>query len=180
MLEKNAILKYEIISGIVIMVIGTLLHFIFEWSNNNTIVGTFSPINESVWEHLKLIFFPMLIATIIGYFYKGKFMPNYLYAKTLGILLSMSFIVIFFYTYTGIIGTNLAIIDISSFFIAVLLGQCISYQKIGSSLIGNNLIPITILLVTYICFLTFTFCPPHLNLFKDPLTGEFGIEKNIE
>lgn len=177
MLEKNAILKYEIISGIAIMVIGTLLHFTYEWSNNNPLIGVFSPINESVWEHLKLIFFPMLISTIIGYCYKGKFMPNYLYAKMLGILVSMSFIIIFFYTYTGIIGINFTIIDISSFFIAVALGQYMSYQKIDSSVTCNNLIPITILLAIYICFSIFTFYPPHLDLFKDSLTNMFGIGK---
>lgn len=175
MTKKSSILKFEIISTIFIMVVGTLLHFTFGWSNNNTLVGIFSAVNESTWEHLKLLFFPMLISTIMGYFYKGKVMPNYLCYKVLGIILSMSFIIVFFYTYTGIIGTNFAIVDIASFFIAVLLGQYVAYQKMKSTFSCNKLVPIIILLVLYLCFIVFTFLPPHIALFKDPITGMFGI-----
>ena len=139
------------------MIVGTLLHFTFGWSNNNPLIGTFSAVNESTWEHLKLLFFPMLISTIIGYFYKWKVIPNYLCAKVLGIILSMSFIVVFFYTYTGIIGTNFAIVDIASFFIAVALGQYIAYRKMESTFSCNKLVSIIILLVLCLCFFAFTF-----------------------
>lgn len=175
MLKKNHILIFEIVSTIFIMILGTLLHFTYEWSNNNVLVGTFSAINESTWEHLKLIFFPMLITLVIGYIYIGKNIPNYLCAKVLGIIVAILFTIIFFYTYTGIIGTNFAIIDISSFFIAVVLGQYVAYQKIQSKTSCNNLIAIIILLVLYLCFLIFTFFPPHIALFRDPITGIFGI-----
>lgn len=175
MLKKNNILILEIISTIFIMISGVLLHFTFEWSNKNALIGTFSPINESIWEHLKLLFFPMLITTIIVYFYAGKNISNYLCAKVQGIILAISFTIVFFYTYTGIIGTNFAIIDISSFFIAVALGQYVSYKKMQSASSCNNLIAIIILLVLYLCFLNFTFYPPHIGLFKDPITGMFGI-----
>ena len=157
--KKSSILKFEIISTIFIMIVGTLLHFTFGWSNNNPLVGTFSAVNESTWEHLKLLFFPMLISTIIGFSYKGKVIPNYLCAKVLGIILAMSFVVIFFYTYVGIIGTNFAIVDIGSFFIAVGLGQYVAYQKMQSTSSCSNVIPIIILLVLCSCFLIFTFFP---------------------
>ena len=175
MTKKSSILKFEIISTIFIMVVGTLLHFTFGWSNNNSLIGTFSAVNESTWEHLKLLFFPMLISTIIGYFYKGKVIPNYLCSKVIGIILSMSFVVIFFYTYTGIIGTNFAIVDIGSFFIAVALGQYVAYQKMKSQSSCNKLVPIIVLLVLYLSFVVFTFFPPHIALLKDPITGMFGI-----
>lgn len=175
MTKKSSILKFEIISTIFIMIVGTFLHFTFGWSNNNPLIGTVSAVNESTWEHLKLLFFPMLISTIIGYFYKGKHIPNYLCSKVLGTILSMSFIVVFFYTYTGIIGTNFAIVDIASFFIAVALGQYIAYRKMKSTFSCNKLVPIIILLVLCLCFCVFTFFPPHIVLFQDPITGMFGI-----
>lgn len=175
MLKKNSILKFEIISTIFIIILGILLHFTFKWSNNNVLVGTFSPVNESVWEHLKLLFFPMLISTIILYFYARKNISNYLCAKVLGIILAIFFTIIFFYTYTGIIGTNFAIIDIGSFFVAVILGQYVAYQKMQSKFSCNNVMPIIVLLVLYLSFLIFTFFPPHIGLFKDPITGMFGI-----
>ena len=61
---SKTLLKLDIIGFVFVSVIGTLAHFVFEWSGNNTVVGLFCPINESPWEHLKLIFFPYLIWTI--------------------------------------------------------------------------------------------------------------------
>lgn len=66
-------------------------------------------------------------------------------------------------------------VDIGSFFIAVILGQYVSYKKMQSTFSCNNLIAIIILLVLYLCFLVFTFFTPHIALFKDPITGIFGI-----
>ena len=114
----SKIRNYQIFSSFFTFILGTLLHFTYELSGNNQIVALFSSINESVWEHLKLLFFPMLISTIIGYFYFGKSIPNFLCSKTIGIIVSITFTVIFFYTYTGILGKNISYIDIGSFFIA--------------------------------------------------------------
>ena len=155
MLKKNPVLIFEIISTFFIMILGIFLHFTFKWSNNNVIVGTFSAINESTWEHLKLIFFPMLITLVIGYFYKGKNISNYLFAKVLGIIVAILFTITFFYTYTGIIGKNFAIVDISSFFIAVVLGQYVAYKKMSLKSSCNKLTAIITLLVLYLCFLIF-------------------------
>lgn len=82
----------------IIVIPANVKHFTFNWSNN-ILVGIFSPVNESIWEHLKLLFFPMLITVIFVYFYKGRLIPNYLCAKVLGIIVSIAFTIIFFYTY---------------------------------------------------------------------------------
>ena len=97
MTKKSSILKFEIISAIFMLVVGTLLHFTFGWSNNNPLIGTFSAVNESTWEHLKLLFFPMLISTIIGYFYKWKVIPNYLSARNYIIYVFYSSIFLYIY-----------------------------------------------------------------------------------
>ena len=114
--------NFQIISVIFVWIVGTLLHFTHDWFPNSTIFTIISAVNESTWEHLKLVFFPMLCMTIIGYFY-NKSVKNFLYAKLISILIAMSFIVVFFYTYTGIIGRNFAVLDIGSFFVAVILGE---------------------------------------------------------
>ena len=56
-----------IIGTIFVLILGTLSHFFYEWSNDNQIIGLFSPVNESVWEHMKLVFFPMLFYSIIAF-----------------------------------------------------------------------------------------------------------------
>ena len=68
-MKSNKILKFQIFSAIFAIILGTLLHFTFEWSGRNPFVGAFSSINESTWEHLKLAFVPMLITSIIRVFY---------------------------------------------------------------------------------------------------------------
>ncbi|MBR3720494.1 MAG: hypothetical protein IKN09_01980 [Clostridia bacterium] len=173
-MNKDAILKYQIYSAIFAIILGTLLHFTYEWSNYNALIGTFSSVNESTWEHLKLAFFPMLITTIIGFF-KFKNVPNFLCSKMIGIVTALGFITSFFYTYTGILGKNLAIIDILSFMFSVILGEYVSYKKIMSDFKGNTLVCILILVVLSFCFIIFTYNPPKIQLFQDPLTGLYGM-----
>ena len=63
---------FLIIGAVFTIITGTLLHFVYEWSGESLFVGIFSPINESVWEHLKLLFFPMSVWILIGYFILEK------------------------------------------------------------------------------------------------------------
>lgn len=175
MKDKKKIIKFQIFSSIFTMILGTLLHFTFEWSGNNSFVAAFSAVNESTWEHLKLIFFPMILTTIIGYFYIGKNTSNFLCSKLIGIITAILFTVIFFYTYTGILGTNFAFIDISIFFIAVLLGEYITYKLLLSDFSCNKIISLLLLIILLFCFVLLTYFPPKIGLFKDPVTNNFGI-----
>lgn len=174
MLRKYSVLKLEILNSFFILVLGTLLHFTFEWSNNNLLVGTFSSVNESTWEHLKLLFFPMLITALVGQFY-FKISPNYLCIKTSAIIIALVFTIVFFYTYTGVLGSNLKFLDIGSFFAAVLLGQFYTYKKVQISATCNNFNASIILFILFLCFIIFTFVPPQIGLFQDPLTCMFGL-----
>lgn len=175
MLNKNNIAKFQIISAIFVAILGTLLHFTFNWSNQNLLVGAFSAVNESTWEHLKLLFFPMLITTIVGYFLIGKKTSNFICAKTFGIITSILFTIIFFYTSTGVIGANIAILNIASFYIAVILGEYVAYRLMVSDVKCNIKLTIITLIILFICFILFTYVTPQIGLFKDPLTGNFGI-----
>lgn len=177
-MDKNKIKNYQIFSIIFTFILGTLLHFTYELSGGNVIVASFSAINESVWEHLKLLFSPMLLTIIIGYFYIGRNVPNFLCSKTVGVITSMLFTIIFFYTYSGILGKNIAIIDIASFFVATILGEYASYKLMNSMFKCNNKIAILVLILIGIGFITFTYFAPQLGIFKDPITERYGIIKN--
>lgn len=177
-MNQNKLLKFQVFSTIFGIVLGTLLHFTFEWFGNNEIIGAFSSINESTWEHLKLAFFPMLITAIIGTFIFQNDHSNFLCAKTIGLITAIGFITGFFYTYTGILGRNIAIIDISSFIIAIILGEYVSYRLIISNYKCNNTFAIITLLILAFCFIFFTYNPPKIALFQDPITGLYGIQKH--
>ena len=175
-MDKNKIRNYQIFSVILTFILGTLLHFIFEWSGENTFVASFSAINESVWEHLKLLYFPMLLTLIIGYFYIGKNVPNFLCSKTIGIINSMLFTIIFFYTYSGILGKNIDIINITSFFAATILGEYVAYKLMKNNMFKcNKKLAVIILILLGMSFIIFTYSAPKLGIFKDPITGQYGL-----
>lgn len=176
-MDNKKTFNFMIVAIVFSLIFGVLLHFLFEISDYNRIIGLFSAVNESVWEHLKLIFFPMFIITILGYFYIGKNLKNYICSRTIGIVSAMLFVIIFFYTYTGILGFNIALFDIGSFVIAIILGEYISYKTIKSENEFNSTVCILILIATLLCFVRFTFNPIKINLFKDPITGNYGIDK---
>jgi hypothetical protein len=174
-MNTKKLLYYQIFSTFIAILLGALLHFTYNLSDQNSIVALFSSINESVWEHLKLVFFPMVITMLIGIIYFNNNYSNFLCSKTIGIIVSSLFVIIFFYTYTGIIGTNIAIIDISSFLIAIILGEYISYKLILQKFNCNNKLAFVVLLSLFICFFVFTYYTPNIGLFKDYLTGQYGI-----
>lgn len=174
-MNKKKIKNYQIFSTLLVFILGSLFHFTYELSGNNLFIATFSAVNESVWEHLKLIFFPSILTVIIDVFYFKKEYPNFICSKTLGILTSMAFIVIFFYTYTGIIGKSISFVDISSFFIAVILGEFVSYLLVVNKFKCNSIISGCTLVILSLCFILFTFFTPQIGIFKDPITGLYGI-----
>lgn len=175
-MNKDKIKSFQILSTVFAIILGTLLHFTFDWSNQNPIIAAFSSINESTWEHLKLAFYPMLITTIIGFFVFSKD-TRYLCANIFGILTSISFITIFFYTYTGILGRNIALIDILSFIIAIIIGEYISYKKTFSLSNCNSKFAFIVLAIMILCFIFFTYNPPKIQFFQDPLTGFYGLQQ---
>ena len=174
-MDKTKIKKYQIVSAILVSILGTLLHFTYEFFDKNIFVAFFSAVNESVWEHLKLVFFPMLLTTIIGYFSIGKKVPNFLCSKAWGILISIAFIILFFYTYTGVIGKSIVFVDISSFFVAVILGEYLAYKRMASNSKCNRVIGIIILIMIMFGFIGFTYFTPKIGIFKDPITNQYGI-----
>lgn len=177
-IESNKLIKIELIAILFSLILGTLLHFTYEWSGENVFVGSFSAVNESVWEHLKLVFYPMLIAMIIEYFLVKDVANNYVEAKTIGIFTAMSFIVIVFFTYSGIIGTSIIVIDILLFIISIILGEYVAYRLMkreDESTVTTEVLSIVIIIFLLLCFVIFTYLPPEVNLFRDVTTGVYGI-----
>ena len=174
MINKKKIIKFQIFCIFFESILGIILHFLFNWSNYNLFIGSFSAVNESTWEHLKLIFFPMLITIIISYFFLNQ-KSNYLCSKTIGIIISILFTVTFFYTYTGILGFNSAILNILLFFTSIILGEYVTFKLFTFNFSCNKILFLTLLLVILLCFITFTYITPHLGIFKDPITNSYGV-----
>jgi len=173
---KRPFLVYELVGIIFIIILGSLLHFTFELSDNQPVVGIFSAVNESVWEHLKLAFWPALLFAIIEY-RPLKSSDNFLFAKGIGIYLMPTIIMVLFYSYTAILGESVFAMDILIFIIAVVIGQFASYKLLTSKEFPKTWgrISLIALIILAVLFVIFTFYPPHLLIFRDPITGGYGL-----
>jgi len=170
-------LRWEIGGVIFTIVLGTLLHFAFEWCGRSIAVAPIAAVNESVWEHLKLGFWPALVYAVLEYGRFGKSAENFGVAKTVGIYLIPVVIVVLFYSYTAILGYGVLAADIAIFVVAVIVGQLVSYRLLISSAMPrrlNRFAPIA-LGVLVVLFIVFTFYAPQLALFRDPVSGGYGI-----
>ncbi len=174
---KNLILRYELFGMFFVSILGGLLHFTFELSGFNPIVGTFSAVNESVWEHLKLGFWPILLLTIIEYKFIIKQTNNFFLGKMVSAFTIILVIPVIFYSYTSITGESIFLIDILSFFVAVIIGQILSYKILTYKQLPeySKWISLLALAILAIIFIVFTFYPPNLPPFQDPISGGYGI-----
>ncbi len=163
----KGIKSYLIIGIIFVSVAGTLLHFAYDWSGENAIVGLFVPINESIWEHTKLLFFPMLIYSLFFYKKTGKKYPCILSDMIFGAISGVGAIIVLFYSYSGIIGFHFALADILIFYISVILSFYITYKRIINKKPCNNIFIILGVVMIFL-FIIFTLYPPDIPLFIEP------------
>ncbi|MHA2392689.1 MAG: DUF6512 family protein [Promethearchaeota archaeon] len=174
---KNTLLKWEIIGAHFIFFLGSILHFVFEWSGYWAPIGIIAPVNESVWEHLKLSYWPLIFSSLIEYrFIKDK-AKNIIIAKTAAVFVIPILTVLFFYAYTTIFGVESLAVDIISFYIFIVIGQLISYKIMSSSPISKlfSWIALIAFISLGIIYIVFTYFPPLLPIFLDSGTGTYGI-----
>ena len=174
---KKTILKWEILGILFIVILGSLFHFMFQLSNYWTPLGAIFPVNESVWEHLKLAYWPLIIFSVIEYYFIREKANNFILGKTISFIISISTILIVFYSYTALLGTELLIVDILSFVVGVIIGQLVSYkiltiEQLSTFYFNGSLI---VFIGFGILFAVFTYFPPLLPIFQDSETGLYGI-----
>lgn len=155
-------------------VFGTLFHFLYEWTGL-PFFAPFCAVNESTWEHMKILFFPMLLFAVIQSFF-SKDSKNFWAIKLLGITLGVLLIPILFYTYNGAFGKSPDWLNILFFFIAAGAGFLLEFAlfKKERPSKNNNVWAIILLIFIAVLFVLFTFFPPKLPLFQDPLSNLYG------
>lgn len=157
---------------------GTLLHFLYDWTDGSILVAPFSGINESTWEHMKLLFWPLLLFALIQrLFFRNQ--ENYWCVKLLEILLGLTLIPVLFYTYNGVFGKSPDWVNIAIFYIAALIVFLLEWQAFKKNQLQCRHPRIAFAAVCLIgaLFVIFTFAPPQIPLFQDPLTGDYGLKQ---
>lgn len=160
-------------------VVGTLLHFLFDWTGGNPVAALFSAVNESIWEHLKLLFYPMVAVAIMEYIFWGKETASFWCIKLLGILIGVVLIPVVYYTYTGILGVKADWFNITIFFLAAAVVFWVETKLFQGAFVCpvSSKLAIALICLVAVGFTVFTFAPPHIPFFQDPITGSYGLIK---
>ena len=173
---KKSLLRWQIVGFVFASIAGVLLHFAFDLTDKNAFFALFSAVNESIWEHLKLLFFPMFVFALIESRYIGGENKSFWCVKLIGIMSGMALTVVLYYTINGVFGKTPDWINIAIFFIAT----AFSYILENRLLIKNSIeckspmVPLTILMLIGVVFAVLTFITPQIPLFEDPITKTYG------
>ena len=155
---------------------GTILHFLYDWLGGAKWIAPFSGVNESTWEHMKLLFWPMFIFAIAeSFFFKER--ENFRCVKLRGTLLGLVLIPVLFYTYNGAVGKSPDSLNIAIFFISAAVAYIYEARLFRSEKVrcASPKSAFVVLAVIGVCFVIFTFAAPKIGIFRDPLTGTYGI-----
>ncbi len=161
-----------------ITLVGTMLHFLYDITGGSVLTAWISGVNESTFEHLKLFYWAVVMLTAAEYFATRKNGKSTGYGfftlRLVGMLLGMAFITVFFYTYQGITGRNYDVVNIIDFvFGAVVFSLWVNCKKISRQAFEGA--SVATFAALGVLFVVFTFAPPHIGLFRDPVGGGYGI-----
>ncbi len=173
---KRSIGVWQLLGFAVTSLGGTILHFLYDWLGEAVWVAPFSGVNESTWEHMKLLFWPMFLYAIIqSFLFRDR--QDFWCVKLRGILLGLLLIPVIFYTYNGVIGRSPDWINIAIFFVSAALAYLYETRlfKAEKTRCRSPKLAIATLCLIALLFVLFTFATPKIGIFKDPLTGTYGI-----
>ena len=155
--------------------LGTILHFLFDWTGAYTL-APISAVNESTFEHMKILFFPMLIFACIQSVYFKREYSGFWWIKLIGVVVAVGSIPVFFYTFNGAFGKTPDWLNITFFFLSAGLGYLVEWVLFKRDFaLGYSFVAVGILIGLALLFVVCTFVPPKLPLFQDPVTQKYGI-----
>ena len=155
---------------------GTILHFLYDWSNQSLAIAPFSGVNESTWEHMKLLYFPLFIFALVqSRFFKDY--KGYWCIKLIGIVSGLLLIPVLFYTYNGVFGKSPDFINITIFFVTAAVTYLLEWHLFKNNKIKCNFSKLAFIIICLIggAFILFTFVTPKIPIFMDPITGTYGM-----
>ncbi|HEX5625016.1 MAG TPA: DUF6512 family protein [Saprospiraceae bacterium] len=173
-------IKTWLVCGVFLLILlGSCFHFAYAWSGESKWLAVIAPVNESVWEHLKMGYWALFLYSIPEYWSLGKFVSNYFLAKTLGVLALELTILTVFYGYTFITGHSILWLDIASYILGCLICQWIAWTLFRKHPLPKYFKHLAWVVFTGlgIGFGVLSLHPPKLGIFKDQKSSRFGIEQ---
>jgi len=177
--DKNirGLLSWELAGFVFLTAGGSIFHFVYQWFGPSQILAAFFPVNESVWEHLKLSYWSLVLFSVFESLFMRWRTSNFWWAKGLGLVTMHGAILAIFYTYTSILGYHIVALDIISYIIGAFICQSTSFFILARSHPSRplNRFGAWILILHGLVLVLFTFATPRLPIFMDGRTGTYGI-----
>ncbi|MBQ8795606.1 MAG: hypothetical protein IJZ54_04205 [Clostridia bacterium] len=179
-MQKKLFLRLEIAGAFIVFIIATLLHFLYDLSPS-VLTALFASVNESIWEHIKIFSVAFIFYSFVELLWARPSFKRFVVAKTVGLFAQGAFIPLAYYSYTFFTQKPVLIADLLIGFTGSVLGFLVSYRlyKGNGELEKYFLTALMFLFLVLMCLMSFSFFPPKAELFRDVVTGEYGIKANI-
>jgi hypothetical protein len=158
--------------------LGSLLHFLFDWTGHNKFVSLFSAVNESYWEHIKIAFWPTLFLQIVLFASGGYNYPSLIPAATIALYslpISMIGMVFLYKMFTK---KNVLWIDITVFFVVIAVAQILFvmfFEQLQATWV-TVVVAAIFLLGLFSAFVSYTLRPPQEpDIFINPTNSKYGM-----
>lgn len=175
---RKRLIRWEAGGAVFTAAVGVLLHFVYAWSGESRLAAVAAAVNESTWEHMKLLFVPVFVWSVVQLWFHGRNYPNFLAVRAASALAGLALIPVLYYTYTGILGRQFTWANVLIFFLAAAAVFWLDFRLLTAgwgSGPWRQAAGLLVLWAAAFLFVYCTFCPPELPLWQDPVTGGYGI-----
>ena len=172
-----SIRKLKIIGVVVAFFLCFPFHFIYD-RFPSFVTSIFAPVNESIWEHMKILFGSIILSGVIQKIIvasKRLEFNNICFSNFVGAISSIPIFLIIFLPIYYNFGHNL-VITIIIMFITIVISEYIAYKIMMMRNLYQENKTILYVVIVYIIFTILTYFPINNNLFIDPITGILGIK----
>ena len=176
---KKSIGFWQMIGFIFTAILGTFLHFLFDWTGGSAAAALISAVNESIWEHMKLLYYPMLVFSIFEYRRWGKEYDYFWCIKLVGQLVGLALIPVLYYTYTGALGIEADWFNITIFFLSAGYAYWLESRLLQKGKVCRlpETAAVALIILIGVLFTVFPFWTPEIPFFRDPVTGSYGFQR---
>lgn len=173
-MNKNKL--YVIINTFFIFALGFVTHNLYNWFPN--FLTILFPVNESLYEHVKMIFLtPFITGTVLYliFYFKGHKINNFIGSTFVSSLLNIIVFYVVFLPIYNQIGENI-VVTLIVYFISIVISQIVNYYLINRE--NNkvfNIVSLILTFITIIILLYYTYNPIRNDFFLDTSNNTYGI-----
>ena len=174
----DSVISFSLWMIVPLGLLGSVLHFLFDWTKHNRFIAFFSALNESYWEHIKIAIWPVFLLKIVLFSLGGYQIASFVPAATIALYSIPVSMVGLVFLYKSVTKHNILWLDISIFFVCIAIAQSIFVLLLGqlAPTSGTVVMSSLFLLGLIVAFLLFTFRPPREpDVFLDPIKKDYGL-----